>query len=210
MSNSAIELADAFPICITKVFRDEGEDPEWFCVTRVQGGRLSLEAAQVQLDRPPPRTGERIFVESALSDGAYRLRVRVVESEIGEWVTLTCEQDGRIERIQRRVKSRLFANIPVRIERTKDPSSEPLSLVTEDINSHGMRLLSRIEMGLAESVKAVLHLEDGKPALKCRATVVRCRNVKEGLFDIGMRFQGLEKKSQDRLVQVLIKRMFNL
>ena len=205
-----IEIPDAFPVCMVRVFRRGRERPDWFSVTRVQEDRLNLEAERKKLDHLPPAAGERIHIQSALDDGAYRMPARVMKCRASKWVTLVCEQEGEIERIQRRITTRLFANLPVCIERLSRPADEPLNLATEDVNSHGMRVLSKTRMKLAESLKVTLDLVDGKPDLTCQASVVRCRKMGDGLFHIGIRFHGLEKAAQDRIVTVLLLRLFNL
>ena len=208
MDGPDIDITQAFPNCVAKVFRTDEDESDWFCVTMVQEGRLNLETAQEHLQHPLPKPGERVYMQSALADAAYRLAVRVVESRIADYVTLVCKQESAIERIQRRIKHRLHARMPVRIERASHLSCEPLSLITEDLNSLGMRVLTRTEMELAESVEATLDLMDGKPPLRCGATVVRCRDLSGDLFEMAMRFQGLEKEAQERIAHALLRRLF--
>lgn len=210
MGESGVDVSKAFPVCLAKLFRTDEESADWFLVTRVHEGCVSVEALREDIALPLPSEGERVYLQSTGEDAAYRMPVRVVSVEVGGWVALVCRKDGDIERIQRRQKHRLLARKPVRIERVRDPSSEPQDVLTEDMNSQGMRVFAETPMGADEPLALTLSLDDGGPALACRGFVVRCRHAGEGRFEIGIRFEELAKPAADRIVDALVRGMFDL
>ena len=210
MTNAPIKMETAFPLCTVKVFRESENESDLFCVTRAEENTVCLETTLDSLQYTPPQIDERLCMQSATADAAYRLTIRVAEVAINNWITLVGEREGEIQHIQRRAKHRLLANVPIRITREHFPAREPLSLITEDINSIGMRILTRMKMPVADPLRITINLGDGLPAIVCGGNVVRCHRLNKDLFEIGVRFNGLDKANENRLIQALLQQLFQM
>jgi len=210
MTNAPIKMETAFPLCTVKVFRESENESDLFCVTRAEENTLCLETPLDSLQYTPPQIDEHLCIQSASADAAYRLTIRVAEVAIDNWITLVGERESEIQHIQRRAKHRLFANVPIRLTRENFPAKEPMSLITEDINSIGMRILTRMKMPTADPLRITINLDDGLPPIACDGNVVRCHQLNQDLFEIGVRFRGLEKINENRLIQVLLQQLFQV
>jgi len=210
MTNAPIDMETAFPICTVKVFRESENESDLFCVTRAEENTVYLETTLDSLRYTPPQIDERLCIQSATADAAYCLTIRVAEVAIDNWITVVGERGSEIQRIQRRAKHRLLANVPIRITRENFPDKEPLSLITTDINSIGMRVLTRTRMPAADPLRITINLDDGLPAIVCDGNIVRCHRMNKDLFEIGVRFSGLDKANENRLIQVLLQQLFRV
>jgi len=208
MQTTPVDIMEAFPICNVKVFRESENDFDWFYVIRVKGDCLHLQSARESTQNKPPETGERLWIQSASRDAVFRMAIRVVKATANDHILIISRKDSDIERVERREKHRLFLSLPVRIRRDSHPADEPVSLETEDINSLGMRLLMPAELALAESLTIDIDIPDGLPPPTCRGAVVRCRQVDNRSFEVGVRFQQLDEQTTERIADTFLRRLF--
>ena len=208
MANASIEMQTAFPVCSVKVHRGLEDEADWYGVTRTAENTVYLEAARATLRHAPPKMNEHLYIQSAPGDAAYRLSIRVAAVSADDWVKVRAERAGEIERVQRRRRRRVLAKIPVCITRNTPHGKECLSLATEDMNSIGMRILTRTEMPLAGALRIAIDLGDTLPHLVCDGDVVRCHRLNRDFFAVGIRFHALDKANEERIVQVLMQRLF--
>jgi c-di-GMP-binding flagellar brake protein YcgR len=203
-----MDIAEAFPVCSAKVFHEDEEGvADLYCVTRADAGNVRLEAPPAQLSQPIPEVGETVLIQSLLPDAAFQMPARVIAREERDWVSIVCEQSGEILRIQRRNKHRLVAEFPLSVT---PRDGETIHATTADLNSEGLRFTLSESLAPASTVIMALDLRDGADAVICDANVVRCRTLGEGKFEAGLQFLGLNKLTQQRIVEVLLRQMFEL
>jgi PilZ domain-containing protein len=85
---------------------------------------------------------------------------------------------------ERRDHQRVVYN--TRLEVFQPGSSEALVAFARDLSKSGMSFITTSL--LSGEVVLVMHPEDQGPPLKIRAQIVRCTRVKEGFYDVGVRF----------------------
>jgi len=209
MQVAPTDIAEAFPICNVKVFRESENDFEWFSVIRIEGDSIHLQSRLQSAECKPPEPDERLRIESAAGDVLFRMAIRVVKATTNDHIVIISRREGKIERIERRNKHRLFLTLPVRIRRDSRTAEEPISLETQDINSLGMRLCMPDEVALAESLTIDIIIPDELPPPTCRGTVVRCRRLDNGLFEVGVLFRQLDEQVTERIADTFLRQLFN-
>ena len=206
-----MDIAQAFPVYDVRLFRERAEAvADDYVLLRVEGSSLKLEAPSAELRNEPPAEGEQVFAQAAHPHAAYRVRVRVTDRAMGDYVALTVRQDGEIECIQRRKHFRVLTGIPVKVKVLGGEDTEAVDTRTQDINSAGARVLSPKGMEVGAVLRVTLDLADEGGAIEAQARVVRCRETKGELYDIGMRFFDLSDGERERVVDVLLRRILNL
>ena len=201
-----VTFEEAFPVTSVRVFQEEGGPFDCFYVTRIEDDTLHLEALKSGLRHALPAVDSAIWLESAVNDSAYRLYACVVACEADETVRLHCRQEGRIERFDRRKRKRLRVGVPVEIL-SADGEAES-TVTTEDLNSIGMRICINECFDLGENLRLRFRLHDEAPHLLCEATVVRCRELAEGFYEVGLQFCNLDDEDAERIIQALLRRLF--
>jgi len=87
--------------------------------------------------------------------------------------------------------------------------STPLSASTENVGMGGVCVLMEKSLDIFSPVELELNLEDGKPSVQARGTVVwvvRRRELKKGpSFDTGIEFSELTPQDRARLEAILDK-----
>lgn len=208
MGSNVTDLATAFPMCEVKVFRPAAEhEAEVYWVTRAGGSRLNLETLAARLRHTPPQREEVVFVQSVMPDAVYRLHGRIAARLVGQYVSLIVEQQGELERIERRSGFRMPVRMEARVTFGADEAAESLNLVTDDVNTRGIRAISPRPLSVGRAVKVALRLRDEQPEVTCSASVVRCRPVGKDQYDLGLCFLNLSAEDADLVVDALMRRM---
>jgi len=171
-----VELQKAFPVCRAKVFRhSDEENADCYSVLSAGNGRVTLEALRERLQNNPPKSGQKVFVQSLLSDAAYRMPARVVDCIEGNTIRLIVEQMGEIRHIERR------------------------------ISAGGASIISGNPVPEGHELSITIDLRDGHEPFKCAAAVVRCRPYGKDRYELGLSFRDVSERDSDRLVEALLK-----
>ena len=209
-----MDLEKLFSVCNVEVTCEEDVDlPDIYAAAEAEGGRLKLNAMRHDLHRVPLEIGARVSLRSILPDAAYVMSGRVVSCLVGNSVTVVVEQDGEIERIQRRRFFRVQIALPVRIE-TSAADVPPLNdLVTEDASAGGLRIVSPRELTVGIAVRIFLDPGDDGPEIECRGEVIRSMPGDSRGKRLCVKFLDLAEQDKERLISVLtqeVRRQRNL
>ncbi len=200
-----ISISEAFPSCSVRLVA--GDDPdggELYCVTRSAGDAVWIEAPARRLNSPPPDVGAKVLLDSLQPEAVFRMPAEIQEVKSGDWVTIVCRRAGPIQRIQRRRRQRALIRMPVRLERE---AGDEIETHTEDINSLGMRVLSRAPLSPAEVVRFSLDLQQDNESIEGEAIVIRCRRIGPDWHDVGLRFQWTDNRLAEHLADVLMHKL---
>lgn len=201
-----MNIEKIFSVCNVEVsFEDDEALPDIYAATHAAEGELKLEAVRENLQRLPLETGEQVIIQSPLPDALYVMKARVVRCLVGNVVTVIVQQEGEIERIQRRRHFRVALSLPVKLE--GDSLSAALDLVTEDISAGGLRVLSPEALGEGLWVRLRLDVGDGKPPIACKAQGIRCDAADGKRFYVSVKFRNMSEHDNERLTQVLMQEM---
>ena len=213
MAKAKLDVPNAFPECKVKLYQAGAEArADHYCVTRLQGRRMTLQAPAAPARHWQPKKDEMFLVERLSPDAAYRAQVRVIESKAKRAARagLVVEQVGDIERIRRRKAARVIAQIPMVIQEIGDDVAKAMRLRTEDVNSRGARVVAPRPITSGHLVQVALGLGDGKGNVVCKGVVVRRRQLAADELEIGLVFVDLSKRDKGRLVAVLLRRILGL
>jgi len=201
-----VELQKAFPVCRAKVFRhSDEENADCYSVLSAGNGRVILEALRERLQNNPPKSGQKVFVQSLLSDAAYRMPARVVDCIEGNTIRLIVEQMGEIRHIERRRYFRVKTELPIRVVDRSVEDAEEQILVSRDISAGGASIISGNPVPEGHELSITIDLRDGHEPFKCAAAVVRCRPYGKDRYELGLSFRDVSERDADRLVEALLK-----
>ena len=201
-----MKLERAFSLCSVQIYQEaEKQTVDLYRVTGTERDLVTVEAAPCELRYPPPRMGQLVHMESTRPDAVYRMRARVMDSQVGEVVRLTVAREGDVEQVQRRKRSRIAARVPVALVMAETGPRRSFKLVTRDLSTSGIRLRFPRPVQLQTSVEITLDLGDKAAPISCPGRVVRCRPRRTGQFDIGIAFLDLTADDEDRIAQKLMR-----
>lgn len=202
-----VDLLNVFRAYQVRVFREpEKQTVDLYSVVSVAQGQVVLEAPTSQLRYGPPPIGDALYMESAQPEAIYRTRARVVGVSHGDYLSLTVQPEGLVERIQRRKSLRVHVNLPVRIiDPTPNAYVDRMDVMTRDLSTSGFKTICPQPLRIECRVSVIIALGDEANYLGARAAVVRCRPTLDSRFETALHFLKLAEQDTKRITATLLR-----
>ena len=205
-----MDIAQAFSVTWLRVHRRGEEDraDEW-ALRKREEGRFSLEAWKSKIKHGVPQKGELVLLRAAMPDAAYQIWAKVERVNEGDRVQMMVEKRSYAERVQRREHFRVSIGMPIEIGPLNNSfsSKKPLKTRTLDVSAGGVRVIAPVLMRLNGMVWLTLDLGDGGEPISCKGKIMRCRDLEERQFEIGLTFLELPDEERERIIDVLLAAM---
>ncbi len=209
-----MDIEKAFSVCIAEV-TCEGADapPDYYAVTEAELDVLKLEAERKSLHTVPLESDSIVTVSAFQPDAAYVIKARVLRCLVGNIVTVIVEQQGEIQRVQRRRHFRVEIKLPLKVTSALEDDPFEFELKTTDVSGGGLKAILPREIPLGDTTSVALDLLDGRSWFQIAAKVLRCFPNGKGAFVTCFEFQDVSKKVMNlllRFVTAEMRRTLNL
>ncbi len=172
-------------------------------IEELRPDRLIVSAPEVDDILVPFPAGSRIILGYKKKKSFWGCVVEVAETpEGGRQILLT--RPRRMRKVQKRKHFRILwpgllreATLKSVPEGHEKPDIDDDDVVEQDVSATGMSLLANAEVVKGSVFDLTLGSEDDE--LTCDGTVVRCKQISPGGFEIGLQFTGLSHEDQDRI-----------
>ena len=145
----------------------------------------------------------------SLSKGVrYEMAAHVLAVSSGsQGVTLLCESVGPPTRMDRRKTDRLWLSVPARWQDLSLNASDAVDVVTVDMNSDGLRMLSPLDAKAGTWLRVQVLLVERSDPLVWNARVVWRRPVGPGKWAVGMQYLPMPGSIREQLLDGLCRKL---
>ncbi len=207
----AVSNEKAFSVSWLEVRREgeENRSDDWVLLEQEEEEFL-LECRKSTIEHGVPEEGELVMLRAIMPDAAYQMWANVARIEDGDRVRLAVKKRSETERIQRREHFRIAISMPISVSPINSSfisAKGQFKAKTLDISAGGIRFIAHVLIRLGGMVGLMLDLGDGRDPITCKCSVMRCRELGERRFEIGLSFADLPERQRDRIVDVLLAEM---